>query len=153
MLRWRRCVERPGPGLRCRCGSGSGPRRRGRRRPSGACSRWTPGTAGPGRGRLKDGILTPSIVQKSMGWAERTTADLPALVGSVRVRVADWNGRYSFMHTTERTEARIEDATNVLVAPSALQDDGLIRDFCGSVITLENFSSGSPNLNQKTVYL
>lgn len=95
-----------------------------------------------------------SIVHKFMEWAELTAADLPAhLVGSMRVRVADSNGRYSFMHTTERTEARIEDASNILVAPSTLQNDGLIKDFFGSVITLEDFSSGSPDVNQKTVYL
>jgi hypothetical protein len=89
-----------------------------------------------------------------MEWAERTAADRPAhLVGSVRVRVADSNGRYSFMHTTERTEARIEDAGNILIAPSTFQDDGLIKDFFGSAITLEDFSAGSPDLTQKTVYL
>jgi len=62
-------------------------------------------------------------------------------------------GRYSFMHTTERTEARLLDANNILVAPSTLGDQGLIRDFCGSVINLDDLSSALPSLAQKTVYL
>jgi hypothetical protein len=57
------------------------------------------------------------------------------------------------MHTTELTEARIEDAGNILVAPSALQDHGVIRDFFGSTITPEDLASGSPDLARKTVYL
>ncbi|GEB54480.1 hypothetical protein [Streptomyces gardneri] len=57
------------------------------------------------------------------------------------------------MDTTELTEARIEDADNLLVAPSSLQDDDAIRDFFGSVITPEELASGSPDLARKTVYL
>lgn len=57
------------------------------------------------------------------------------------------------MYTAESAEACIEDASNILVAPSTLQDDGLIRDFFGSVITPEDLASGSPDLAQKTVYL
>ena len=57
------------------------------------------------------------------------------------------------MHTTERTEARILDANNILVALSTLEDKGLIKDFCGSVITVDDFSSGLPSFSQKTVYL
>jgi hypothetical protein len=57
------------------------------------------------------------------------------------------------MHTAERAEARILNANNVLAAPSAFEDEGLIRDFCGSVITLDDLSSGSPGLARKTVYL
>ncbi|GAA2736610.1 hypothetical protein [Actinocorallia aurantiaca] len=57
------------------------------------------------------------------------------------------------MYRTEPTEACIEDANNILVAPSTLQDDDLIRDFFGSVITPEDFASDSPDLAQKTVYL
>lgn len=57
------------------------------------------------------------------------------------------------MHTTERTEARILDASNILVAPSTRDDEGLIRDFCGSVITPDDLSSGSPGSARKTVYL
>ncbi|MEU1230453.1 hypothetical protein [Streptomyces sp. NPDC005828] len=50
-------------------------------------------------------------------------------------------------------EARIEDASNILVAPSALKDDDLVKDFFGSVITPEDLASGSPDLARKTVYL
>ncbi|MGW0434833.1 hypothetical protein ACWDV4_20130 [Micromonospora sp. NPDC003197] len=57
------------------------------------------------------------------------------------------------MHTVERTEAHIEDAGNILVAPSELQGNGLASDFCGPVITLDDLSSGSLDLAQKTVYL
>ncbi|MFE3559424.1 hypothetical protein ACFXKW_31895 [Streptomyces sp. NPDC059193] len=57
------------------------------------------------------------------------------------------------MSTTELTEARLEDASNLLVAPSMLQDNDLIRDFFGSTITPDDLASGSPNLAQKTVYL
>ncbi|MGW9450582.1 hypothetical protein [Streptomyces sp. NPDC055632] len=55
--------------------------------------------------------------------------------------------------TKERAEARIEDADNILVAPSALRGDELIRDFFGSVVTPEEFASGSLDLARKTVYL
>ncbi|WP_327350496.1 hypothetical protein [Streptomyces sp. NBC_01304] len=57
------------------------------------------------------------------------------------------------MDTTELTEARIEDTSNTLVAPSVLQDHDLIRDFFGSTIMPEDLASGSHNLAQKTVYL
>ncbi|WP_243717517.1 hypothetical protein [Actinomadura sp. KC345] len=57
------------------------------------------------------------------------------------------------MYATELTEAGIEDARNILVAPSALQDNGVVRDFFGSAITPEDLASGSPDLAQKTVYL
>ncbi|MFI1720606.1 hypothetical protein [Streptomyces sp. NPDC020489] len=57
------------------------------------------------------------------------------------------------MSTTEPREARIEDAGNVLVAPSALRDDGSVRDFFGSVITPEDLSSAAFDLARKTVYL
>src|SRR5438045_6144291 len=57
------------------------------------------------------------------------------------------------MHTTERTEARILDVNNILIAPSTLEDKGLIRDFCGSVITIDGLSSGLPDFSRKTVYL
>ncbi|WP_435188943.1 hypothetical protein [Streptomyces sp. bgisy126] len=55
--------------------------------------------------------------------------------------------------TTERAEARVEDADNILVAPVALRDDELIRDFFGSVVTPEELASGSLDLARKTVYL
>ncbi|MFH9728687.1 hypothetical protein ACH4M4_37985 [Streptomyces sp. NPDC017254] len=57
------------------------------------------------------------------------------------------------MHTTELTEAHIEDAGNILVAPSTLQDHDLVRNFFGSTITPDDLASGSPDLAQKTVYL
>ncbi|WP_459648355.1 hypothetical protein [Kitasatospora sp. Ki12] len=57
-------------------------------------------------------------------------------------------------HTTEPTEeARIEDAGNILVAPSALRDEEVVRDFFGSTITPEDLASGPPDLARKTVYL
>ncbi|MFE0461715.1 hypothetical protein ACFW1A_20930 [Kitasatospora sp. NPDC058965] len=57
------------------------------------------------------------------------------------------------MHTTELTEARLDEAGNVLVAPSALRDGDLLRDFFGSVVTPEELASGSPDLAGKSVYL
>ncbi|MFD0277708.1 hypothetical protein ACFVHB_27875 [Kitasatospora sp. NPDC127111] len=57
------------------------------------------------------------------------------------------------MSTTDLTEARIEDANNVLVVPSAVRDDDLVKDFFGSTITTEDLASGSLDLAQKTVYL
>ncbi|MFE3902503.1 hypothetical protein ACFXPY_19835 [Streptomyces sp. NPDC059153] len=57
------------------------------------------------------------------------------------------------MYTTELAEARIEDASNTLVAPSTLHDNDLVRDFFGTVITPEDLASGSPDLAQQTVYL
>ncbi|MFB7211458.1 hypothetical protein [Streptomyces sp. NPDC056255] len=57
------------------------------------------------------------------------------------------------MYATELSEARIEHASNILVAPSMLHDNDLIRDFFGSTITPEDLASGSPDLAQKTVYL
>ncbi len=57
------------------------------------------------------------------------------------------------MYPTELTEACIDGASNILVAPSTLQDNDLIRDFFGSVITPEDLASGSPDLARKTVYL
>lgn len=57
------------------------------------------------------------------------------------------------MHTTELTEARLEDAGTILVAPSTLRDDDVIRDFFGSTITPEDLASGSHDLAGRTVYL
>ncbi|MFF3394375.1 hypothetical protein ACFYW1_25980 [Streptomyces sp. NPDC002669] len=57
------------------------------------------------------------------------------------------------MYATELAEARIEDADNVLVAPSVVQDDELAGDFFGAVITPEELASGSPDLARRTVYL
>lgn len=53
----------------------------------------------------------------------------------------------------ERTEARIFDTNNILIAPSTLEDESLIREFCGSVITIDDLSSDLPNFSEKTVYL
>ncbi|MFI9320845.1 hypothetical protein ACIGXI_13845 [Kitasatospora aureofaciens] len=53
------------------------------------------------------------------------------------------------MYTTDPTEARIRDASNVLVAPPIPP----LRDFFGSVITPEDLASSSPDLARKTVYL
>ncbi|MGW6706090.1 hypothetical protein ACWGDE_14530 [Streptomyces sp. NPDC054956] len=57
------------------------------------------------------------------------------------------------MYATEPEEARVEDADNILVAPSTLHDHDAIRDFFGSVITPEDLDSGAPDLAHKTVYL
>ncbi|MFE9468159.1 hypothetical protein ACFYNW_31645 [Streptomyces virginiae] len=61
------------------------------------------------------------------------------------------------MCTAEPTEARIEDAGNILVVPSALRDHDVVREFFGSVITPEDLASGAASgaadLAQKTVYL
>ncbi|MEU4731923.1 hypothetical protein [Streptomyces sp. NPDC023588] len=51
------------------------------------------------------------------------------------------------------TEARIDEAGNILVASSTLRGNDLVRDFFGSVITPEDLASGSPDLARKTVYL
>ncbi|MFE9478310.1 hypothetical protein ACFYNM_06845 [Streptomyces spororaveus] len=55
------------------------------------------------------------------------------------------------MYVAGLTEACIDDASNILVAPSTLHDDDAIRDFFGSTITPEEL--GSADLAQKTVYL
>ncbi|MER7827456.1 hypothetical protein ABTX85_33380 [Streptomyces sp. NPDC096097] len=57
------------------------------------------------------------------------------------------------MYPAEQAEACIDDARNILVAPSALHGSDLIRDFFGSTITPEDLASGSPDLARKTVYL
>ncbi|WP_354637355.1 hypothetical protein [Kitasatospora camelliae] len=59
------------------------------------------------------------------------------------------------MDSTELAEACIEDAGNILIAPSTLHgnDYDMIKDFFGSTITPEDLASGSLDLAQKTVYL
>ncbi|MEY9857918.1 hypothetical protein ABH935_003531 [Catenulispora sp. GAS73] len=57
------------------------------------------------------------------------------------------------MDKSALTEACIEDAGSILVAPSVLHDIDLVRDFFGSTITPEDLATGSPDLGQKTVYL
>ncbi|MBO2463515.1 hypothetical protein [Actinomadura violacea] len=54
---------------------------------------------------------------------------------------------------TEPAEACLEDARNILVAPSTLRDHEFVKDFFGSTITQEDLASGSLDLAQKTVYL
>ncbi|MER7516772.1 hypothetical protein [Streptomyces sp. NPDC126499] len=57
------------------------------------------------------------------------------------------------MRTTKPAEARIEDADNILVAPPALHEDDLVRNFFGTVLTPEDLASGAPGLAGRTVYL
>ncbi|MFJ4191929.1 hypothetical protein [Kitasatospora sp. NPDC089509] len=57
------------------------------------------------------------------------------------------------MHTTGLSEARIEDAGTILVAPSALHDHEAVREFLGSTITPEELASGVIDLAGRTVYL
>lgn len=57
------------------------------------------------------------------------------------------------MYTTGPAEACLEDANNILVAPSTLRDHDLIRDFFGSTITHKDLASGSHDLAHKNVYL
>ncbi|MDX2296674.1 MULTISPECIES: hypothetical protein [Streptomyces] len=56
-------------------------------------------------------------------------------------------------HGAESTEARIEDADSILVAPAALHGTAAVRDFFGTVITPEELASGTLDLARKTVYL
>lgn len=56
-------------------------------------------------------------------------------------------------HATKSAEACIDDVNNVLVVPSVLRGDDLVRDFFGSVVTPESVASGAADLAQKTVYL
>jgi hypothetical protein len=57
------------------------------------------------------------------------------------------------MRTIDRTEARILDTNNILIAPSTLEDEGSIGDFCGSVMSIDDISSNLLSCSQKTVYL
>ncbi|MFJ3841174.1 hypothetical protein ACIPY6_37510 [Streptomyces sp. NPDC090054] len=66
---------------------------------------------------------------------------------------AVFTGRYRLSHSTEPREARIDDAGNILVAPSMLRDHASIRDFFGSTITPEDLASGSRDLAGRSVYL
>ncbi|MDQ0984702.1 hypothetical protein [Streptomyces sp. V2I9] len=50
-------------------------------------------------------------------------------------------------------EACIDGANNLLVAPSTLRDDASVKDFFGSVVTPEEFASGSTDLTRMSVYL
>ncbi|MGW6418132.1 hypothetical protein [Streptomyces sp. NPDC055055] len=55
--------------------------------------------------------------------------------------------------TAEPAEARIDEASNILVAPSMAEASRLIPDFFGSVVTTEDLVSGAADLRQKSVYL
>ncbi|WP_030759016.1 hypothetical protein [Streptomyces griseus] len=57
------------------------------------------------------------------------------------------------MCATELPEARVEEAGNVLVAPSAPGDDELPGNFPGSVPTPEEFGAGTVEVAGRTVYL
>jgi hypothetical protein len=57
------------------------------------------------------------------------------------------------MDATERTEARILQTNNILIVLSELEDESLIKDFCGAVMTIEDQSSALPSFSQKTIYL
>ncbi|WP_329275430.1 hypothetical protein [Streptomyces sp. NBC_00691] len=56
-------------------------------------------------------------------------------------------------YATELSEARIEDASNVLVTSSAARDHDTVRDFFGSTITPDDLASGALDLARKTVYV
>jgi hypothetical protein len=56
------------------------------------------------------------------------------------------------MHKEERTEARIMNTNNILVALSPLKNENLIADFCGYTISIDNLSA-LPSLTNKTLYL
>ncbi|RII14619.1 hypothetical protein DSC45_19910 [Streptomyces sp. YIM 130001] len=57
------------------------------------------------------------------------------------------------MHGTESAEARIEDADNLLVAPSEFHEHELAREFFGALITPEELTAFPYDLTRKTVYL
>lgn len=57
------------------------------------------------------------------------------------------------MYTSELTEARIDDANNILLASSDVRDNALIDDFFGSIITPEDLASDALDLAHKNVYL
>ncbi|WP_019631319.1 hypothetical protein [Actinomadura atramentaria] len=54
---------------------------------------------------------------------------------------------------TASAEARIDEASNVLIAPADLQNNELISGFSGSAVTPEALESKALDLAQKTVYL
>ncbi|WP_185030281.1 hypothetical protein [Streptomyces candidus] len=57
------------------------------------------------------------------------------------------------MYPTESPEACVDEANNLLVAPSTVHGDDLVRNFFGATITPEFLASGSPDLSRRTVYL
>ncbi|NDU76805.1 hypothetical protein GWI34_29880 [Actinomadura sp. DSM 109109] len=56
-------------------------------------------------------------------------------------------------YATKPREACISDVNNVLVASLALQNECLVRDFFGAMVTPESLASGAVDLAQKSVYL
>ncbi|MFD4015834.1 hypothetical protein [Streptomyces sindenensis] len=56
-------------------------------------------------------------------------------------------------YATELSEARVDEADNVLVAPADVRGDDAIGDFFGSTITPEELASDPPDLTGRTVYL
>lgn len=54
---------------------------------------------------------------------------------------------------TARDEARIVDTNHVLVVLSPLNDEHLVKDFCGSIVTAQELARRRPDLAGKTVYL
>ncbi|MEU8778135.1 hypothetical protein [Streptomyces sp. NPDC048606] len=57
------------------------------------------------------------------------------------------------MHSTRPTEARIEDAGNLLVAPATTHDDAAVGEFFGSTVTPEEFAADATDLAGRTVYV
>ncbi|PYC87359.1 hypothetical protein C7C46_05170 [Streptomyces tateyamensis] len=57
------------------------------------------------------------------------------------------------MHPTELTEARLAEAGHVLVAPVAMGDDQLVREFFGVTMTPEQVAAGAVDLAGRDVYL
>jgi hypothetical protein len=53
----------------------------------------------------------------------------------------------------ERTEACILKTNNILIAPSVLEANSAIGDFCGAAISIDRLAADLPNCFQKTVYL
>ncbi len=53
----------------------------------------------------------------------------------------------------ERTEARILNSNNILIAPPTLEANRSISDFFGSEIAIDEISANLPSLFQKTVYV
>ncbi len=63
------------------------------------------------------------------------------------------NGGCGLKYGTASAEARIDEASNVLIAPADLQNNELISGFSGSAVTPEALESKALDLAQKTVYL
>jgi hypothetical protein len=57
------------------------------------------------------------------------------------------------MDGAEQNEARIIKAHNVLVVLSPVNDQDMIEDFCGSVVTAQDLAAGGASVSGKTVYL